>query len=440
MTYFFDQAEPNAAKEAASLVEAHIRDENRRIAIEKDKWITISQTPPHVKVSDKYAMVCDIQFIQQFCPVCHTTEHSLKDCMRKGCRVCGSQYHPDHFCKKKCGCRKRPFHLPEMCPNKPEVAKNVKALPQATLGDFLPVTKSNRQSGYKTHNMFDQANFRDGTEASDKDMGTEDHGMEEEVGQVETTKRPVGSTQSNVPDEGNDANDHDMATDEDDDDDIICQTKNARKSKVHRGDDVRISRTAGSAPSTPIRGGKESKNRSPESSPESPPLARKLRSQPVMPQENRKDGNTQINQITTKGVESPSKNIALKTTLGNTPVSSPTRLPSLFKKGGTTNAIHAGQKANSIDPIGKHGYQPREPPDKGRSLDSTATNRALMNSTEAIDLKKAGVSERTSVNPSAEHPVTNSPKTTHETHPVEATSDLQRSDSLNVSSGSKQQL
>ncbi|KAM9890072.1 hypothetical protein OXX69_012677 [Metschnikowia pulcherrima] len=56
--------------------------------------------------------------ISQFCPLCHSTSHSFRDCKERGCKICYDRRHPAYKCRLKCQCNKRGrLHAAEECPN-----------------------------------------------------------------------------------------------------------------------------------------------------------------------------------------------------------------------------------------------------------------------------------------------------------------------------------
>ncbi|KAM9915933.1 hypothetical protein OXX59_010311, partial [Metschnikowia pulcherrima] len=56
--------------------------------------------------------------ISQFCPLCHSTSHSFRDCKERGCKICYDRRHPAYKCRLKCKCNKRGrLHAAEECPN-----------------------------------------------------------------------------------------------------------------------------------------------------------------------------------------------------------------------------------------------------------------------------------------------------------------------------------
>lgn len=63
-------------------------------------------------------MTCVIEFSNQYCPICHTTDHSLNKCAVKGCSLCLHKKHPFYKCPEKCKCARRPVHLADRCPAK----------------------------------------------------------------------------------------------------------------------------------------------------------------------------------------------------------------------------------------------------------------------------------------------------------------------------------
>ncbi|KAM9938063.1 hypothetical protein OXX80_002426 [Metschnikowia pulcherrima] len=67
---------------------------------------------------DPAQMTCVIEFSNQYCPICHTTDHSLNKCAVKGCSLCLHKKHPFYKCPEKCKCARRPVHLADRCPAK----------------------------------------------------------------------------------------------------------------------------------------------------------------------------------------------------------------------------------------------------------------------------------------------------------------------------------
>ena len=67
---------------------------------------------------DPAQMTCVIEFSNQYCPICHTTDHSLNKCAVKGCSLCLHKKHPFYKCPEKCECARRPVHLADRCPAK----------------------------------------------------------------------------------------------------------------------------------------------------------------------------------------------------------------------------------------------------------------------------------------------------------------------------------
>lgn len=58
----------------------------------------MSKMKPYRKISDPFDMSCVVKFCYQFCAFCHTTDHTFQDCPRKGCYVCGNDYHSRANC------------------------------------------------------------------------------------------------------------------------------------------------------------------------------------------------------------------------------------------------------------------------------------------------------------------------------------------------------
>ncbi|GEQ69986.1 hypothetical protein JCM33374_g3662 [Metschnikowia sp. JCM 33374] len=177
------------------ILEEYLKDQAGRYKVELDIMKTLQKTPPHVNVFDPLDMRCDIKFIQRYCPLCHTTEHSFRECTKKGCKVCGNNYHPDYECPKKCKCRKRPYHFPDNCP--------VKARPIAhcTLGDLMPkiqqkttnqnvnaAKQKDNSSTRKNHNMYEAFNNEDESEDA---MNTEEDAPQVQVQEAQATSQPM---------------------------------------------------------------------------------------------------------------------------------------------------------------------------------------------------------------------------------------------------------
>lgn len=64
---------------------------------------------------DPAQMTCIIEYNEQFCPICHTTAHSLRTCPIKGCSLCSRKNHPFYKCPSKCKCSQKPIHLEGEC-------------------------------------------------------------------------------------------------------------------------------------------------------------------------------------------------------------------------------------------------------------------------------------------------------------------------------------
>lgn len=84
----------------------------------EDKFQQLSKISPHKPLPDVNQMNVKIIYSQQFCPLCHTTQHSFRNCTERGCKLCYNRNHPSYKCTLKCNCRKRGrIHAAEECPN-----------------------------------------------------------------------------------------------------------------------------------------------------------------------------------------------------------------------------------------------------------------------------------------------------------------------------------
>lgn len=73
---------------------------------------------PNKQLVDFLEMTSVVKFCYQYCNICHSTDHSLTNCEKKGCRLCLSKNHPFWKCTQRCKCGKRPHHLEKSCPNR----------------------------------------------------------------------------------------------------------------------------------------------------------------------------------------------------------------------------------------------------------------------------------------------------------------------------------
>ncbi|KAM9938114.1 hypothetical protein OXX80_002377 [Metschnikowia pulcherrima] len=91
------------------------RNDKERLQAKLDKLAKIS---PYKPIPDQYNMRVRIIHISQFCPLCHSTSHSFRDCKERGCKICYDRRHPAYKCRLKCKCNKRGrLHAAEECPN-----------------------------------------------------------------------------------------------------------------------------------------------------------------------------------------------------------------------------------------------------------------------------------------------------------------------------------
>lgn len=80
MEKFWKREDPPVLEALISSAERYFRIENERLEAEKLKLKFIRETPKQERVNDIIGMVCEVQFIQQYCSECHNTTHSLSEC------------------------------------------------------------------------------------------------------------------------------------------------------------------------------------------------------------------------------------------------------------------------------------------------------------------------------------------------------------------------
>ncbi|KAM9892431.1 hypothetical protein OXX69_012022, partial [Metschnikowia pulcherrima] len=147
----YKEVDPEAISQLQSLTDDLHQRRVEVIKAQKETSLELMQTPAHAKVVDKHNVTVEVIYIFRLCPICHTTEHSYNECMKKGCKVCGHPYHPDYSCSKRCNCNKRPFHKVENCPNK---SRKI-AQPKAAAAAPQKATIGSQKGPYKQSNMFD---------------------------------------------------------------------------------------------------------------------------------------------------------------------------------------------------------------------------------------------------------------------------------------------
>ncbi|GEQ69157.1 hypothetical protein JCM33374_g2828 [Metschnikowia sp. JCM 33374] len=245
-------------------IDLYLKDEEKRFEAEEEIRCELVKTPPHLKVHDPLAMTVDIQFIQRYCPLCHTTDHSFKECTKKGCSLCGKDYHPDYFCKKKCNCGRRPYHLPDNCPANARPFAQPKLIRKQSESQVTAKTSVNtakNSENRKNHNIFDKLPIAEEEHTTMDIEPTESESQDTAVvTQSEDMDTEPDSVESNIEDD-------------------IEKTRIIHRQKIQRGPDGKQAIKAHNTATTPIAVVTPNGNTEKGTNPDSPERVRKSATQ-----------------------------------------------------------------------------------------------------------------------------------------------------------------
>lgn len=105
---------------------------------------------PNKQLTDFTEMTSVVKFCHQYCNICHSTEHSLTNCEKKGCKLCLNKNHLVWKCTNRCKCGKGAHHLKKNCPSKKGNSKKDEKLREfatAALGEELGANDESPTTG-----------------------------------------------------------------------------------------------------------------------------------------------------------------------------------------------------------------------------------------------------------------------------------------------------